>query len=185
MRTSKQRIAALLAMAMLSSGLSGCALLHFDDPAETAKWAFTQNGQTNQWFIGVDDAKVVADKGGKALYISNDNAKSAHYSSDATSRAWASRAVALEAGVYTITYDWTCFGEAKNDYIRVGFVPTTSQFTAGSATIVNLDGTSGSLGNLLTENRIQNWIELSEQSGLSGVDTTKAMAEQWGGINNA
>jgi len=34
MRTSKQRIAALLAMVMLTSGLSGCALLHFDDPAE-------------------------------------------------------------------------------------------------------------------------------------------------------
>ncbi len=34
MRTSKQRIAALLAMVMLTCGLSGCALLHFDDPAE-------------------------------------------------------------------------------------------------------------------------------------------------------
>lgn len=156
---------------------------NFDDPAETAKWAFTQNGQTNQWFIGVDDAQVVSDKGGKALYISNDGAKSAHYSANVTSRAWASRAVALEAGVYTITYDWTCFGEANNDYIRVGFVPTTSQFAAGSATVVNLDGTSGALGNKLTENRIQSWIELSEQSGLSGVDTTKVMAEQWNTIS--
>ena len=152
---------------------------NFNDSTEAAKWAFAQNGQTNQWFIGVDDAKVVADKGGKALYISNDTAKSAHYSPDVTSRAWASRTIALEAGVYTITYDWTCFGEANNDYIRVGFLPTTSQFTAGSATVVNLDGTSGALGNVLSENRIQNWIELSSKSGLNGVDTTKAMANQW------
>lgn len=152
---------------------------NFNDSAEAAKWAFAQNGQTNQWFIGADDAKVVSDKGGNALYISNDNAKSAHYSPDVTSRAWASRTIALEAGVYTITYDWTCFGEANNDYIRVGFLPTTSRFTAGSATVVNLDGTSGSLGNLLTENRIQGWIDLSQSTGLNGVDTTKVMAEQW------
>ncbi len=152
---------------------------NFDNSTEAAKWAFAQNGQTNQWFIGADDAKVVADKGGNALYISNDNAKSAHYSPNVTSRAWASRTIALEAGVYTITYDWTCFGEANNDYIRVGFLPTTSQFTAGSATVVNLDGTSGALGNVLSENRIQNWIELSSKSGLNGVDTTKAMTEQW------
>ena len=156
---------------------------NFEDPAEVAKWTFAQNGQTNQWFIGVDEAQVVADKGGKALYISNDSAKSAHYSVDVTSRAWASRAVALEAGVYTITYDWTCFGEANNDYIRVGFLPTTSQFAAGSATVVNLDGTSGSLGNQLTENRIQNWIELSSKSGLNGVDITLPMSEQWNSVS--
>ncbi len=158
---------------------------NFDDTAEAAKWNFTQAGQTNQWFIGVDDAQVVADKGGKALYISNDSAKSAHYSKDVVSRAWASRTVALEAGVYTISYDWTCFGETNNDYIRVGLLPTTSQFNAGSATVVNLDGTSGALGNNNTENRIQNWIELSDASGLSGVDITKPMAEQWNKVEKA
>ena len=44
---------------------------------------------------------------------------------------------------------------------------------------MNLDGTSGALGNVLSENRIQNWIELSSKSGLNGVDTTKAMPNQW------
>ena len=151
----------------------------FTDESEAAKWLFAQNGQTNQWFIGVDDAKVVSDKGGKALYISNDSAKSAHYNPDVASYSWASRAVALEAGVYVISYDWTCFGEANNDYVRVGFLPTTSRFNGGSATITNLDGTAGALGNALTENIIQGWIDLSQSKGLNGVDTTKAMAEQW------
>ena len=152
---------------------------NFTDESEAAKWLFAQNGQVNQWFIGTDDAQVVSDKGGKALYISNDSAKSAHYNPDVVSYSWASRAVALEAGVYTVSYDWTCFGEDKNDYVRVGFLPTTSRFNGGSATITNLDGTAGALGNALTENRIQGWIDLSNSTGLNGVDTTKAMAEQW------
>lgn len=155
----------------------------FDNQAEAAKWVFTQNGQTNQWFIGADDAKVVSDKGGKALYISNDSAKSAHYNSDVVSYSWASRAVNLETGVYTISFDWTCFGEGATDYMRIGFLPTTSTFAGGSASVKNLDGTSGTLGNVLSESRIQNWIELSNNSTngyrFNGVDTTLAMANQW------
>ena len=58
MRTSKQRIAALLAMAMLSSGLSGCALLHFDDPAEIKAQEEEIAKQQN---VELPDAKALLD----------------------------------------------------------------------------------------------------------------------------
>lgn len=158
-------------------------IFNFDKEEEVAKWLFSQDAQTNQWFIGADDFNVVSDKGGNALYISNDGAKSAHYNSEVASYSWASRAVALEAGVYTISFDWTCFGEGANDYMRVGFLPTTSTFAGGSSSVKNLDGTSGVLGNALSEIRIQNWIELSDNVDnayrFNGVDTTLAMVEQW------
>ncbi len=157
--------------------------INFDNEAENAKWLFSQEGQANQWFIGVDNEQVVSDKGGKALYISNNGGDNAHYNADVASYSWASRAISLEAGVYTISFDWTCFGEEANDYMRVGMLPTTSTFAGGSGAVKNLDGTSGILGNLLSESRIQDWIELSEKVGnayrLNGVDTTLAMPGQW------
>lgn len=58
MRTNKQRIAALLAMVMLSYGLSGCALLHFDDPAEIKAQEEEIAKQQN---VELPDAKALLD----------------------------------------------------------------------------------------------------------------------------
>jgi chitodextrinase len=174
---------------------------NFDDAAETAKWRFAQDGQPNQWFIGIDTANVVADRlnnTDKGLYISKDGGLTANYrekvnenSVNATSYSWAYRTINLEPGVYTISYDWTCYGEfstSPSDYARVGLLPAVSTFAAGTNKIANYDGSST---NLNATTMPKDWFDLSEHVvystssstsnyyRLCGIDSTKALNEQW------
>ena len=87
----------------------------FEDENEAAKWRFVQDGQPNQWYIGMDADSIVADQKSstdKALYISKDGGTTVNYrpvvneqSIAATSYSWAYRTIYLEPGVYTISYD--------------------------------------------------------------------------------
>lgn len=168
----------------------------FNDEAEAAKWRFVQNEQPNQWFIGIDTANVVADRlnnTDKALYISKDGGLTANYREKAdannvaaTSYSWVYRTIYLAPGVYTISYDWTCFGDFSGstlyDYVRVGLLPTTSKFDAGANKIVSIDGSSVNF-TYTVATQPKGWYELSEKAGsnyrLNGTDTTKTLAEQW------
>ena len=161
----------------------------FENNNENSKWRFAQGGQINQWFIGTDTAYAVTDfvnTGGKALYVSKDGGLSAQYlekkGSDGvnpTSYSWAYRPVYLEAGVYTISYDWTCYGQTTSDYVCVGFLPVTSTFAAGANTVTASNGSSKTL----THNaKPLGWINLSTYNGnqrLSGINTTLPFNEQW------
>ncbi len=171
--------------------------INFEDDAETAKWRFAQEGQPNQWYIGMDADSIVADQKNstdKALYISKDGGVTANYrekvneqSIAATSYSWAYRTVYLEPGVYTISYDWTCYGEfttSPSDFARVGLLPAGSSFAAGSNKISNYNATST---NLTYSTTPVDWFNLSEHvvSGTSnyyrlcGIDSTKVLEEQW------
>lgn len=168
----------------------------FNDEAEAAKWRFVQDGQPNQWFIGIDTANVVADRlndTDKALYISKDGGLTANYREKAdannvaaTSYSWAYRTIYLAPGVYTISYDWTCFGDLSGttpyDYIRVGLLPASSKFKAGEAKVVSMDGSSVTF-TYTVATQPAGWYELTEKVGsyyrLNGTDTTKTLAEQW------
>ena len=171
---------------------------NFEDEAEAAKWRFVQADQPNTWCIGMDADSIVADQKNstdKALYISKDGGATANYrdavneqSIAATSYSWAYRTIYLEPGVYTISYDWTCYGEfssSPSDYARVGLLPAASTMAAdGKNKIANYDGTST---NLTYSTTPVDWFNLSEHavSGTSnyyrlcGIDTTKALDEQW------
>ena len=170
----------------------------FEDEDEAAKWRFVQADQPNTWCIGMDADSIVADQKNstdKALYISKDGGATANYrdavneqSIAATSYSWAYRTIYLEPGVYTISYDWTCYGEfssSPSDYARVGLLPAASTMAAdGKNKIANYDGTST---NLTYSTTPVDWFNLSEHavSGTSnyyrlcGIDTTKALDEQW------
>ena len=184
---------------------------NFEDEAEAAKWRFVQEGQPNTWCIGMDADSIVADQKNstdKALYISKDGGATANYreavneqSIAATSYSWAYRTIYLEPGVYTISYDWTCYGEVSTtmstssgsksikDFARVGLLPAASTMAAdGKNKIANYDGTST---NLTYSTTPLGWVDLSEHvvfnspSGTSNyyvlhaIDSTKSLDEQW------
>lgn len=169
----------------------------FEDAIEATNWQFAQDEQPNQWYIGADTAYAVTDfvnNGGKALYISKDGGLSAQYreakdadGNAATSYSWAYRPMILKPGVYTVSYDWTCYGEGTADYVRAGLLPVTSTFRAGSNVVYAKDGSSVSM-TYTTATQPKGWLELSEEytTGsykLNLVDTTLAFAEQWESIN--
>lgn len=171
-------------------------IIDFEDQGENQKWMFKQNNQTNKWVIGADEAHVVSDgivDGGNALYISWDGGKSAHYDNTSTSRSWAYRAIDLQPGTYTISFDWTCVGEKKNsatgveynDYMRVGILPTTSIFNEASNLITAYDESSVNLTPKMNlASTPKGWIELSEEvvEGefvLNNVNKSNTLSKQW------
>ena len=119
----------------------------FEDASENALWQFKQDTKTsNHWYI---DTAYVKD-GEKALYISNDEGKTADYENKA-SYSWAYRAIDLKEGSYTLTFDWIGKGSASSltntsttDLMRVVLLPITSTFAGGSGTITHADGTTTS-----------------------------------------
>ena len=100
---------------------------NFDDNSDTAGWVFVNGSQTNKWYIGT----ATNNSGTKSLYISNDNGTSNTYNARSESIVYAYQDFALEAGYYSISYDWKCYGESNYDYIRVFFAPDYVPLTAG------------------------------------------------------
>lgn len=171
-------------------------IIDFDNQEENQNWMFKQDAQSNKWVIGSDTAHVVSDgivDGGNALYVSWDGGLSAHYNNTSTSRSWAYRALDLQPGTYTISFDWTCVGEKKNsatgmdylDYMRVGLLPTTSVFNAGSNLVTADDVSSVNLNPKMTlTSTPKGWIELTEEVAdnefaFNAVDKKKQWSEQW------
>ena len=111
--------------------------IDFEDSADNAFWLYGNSDQTNAWHIGT---ALAHGETGNALYISNDNGASATYTTDAASTAWAYRYITLEAGVYTFSYDWTCYGEADADYMKIALIPSSASVSGGEAFVRLADG---------------------------------------------
>ena len=172
------------------------ATIAFEDPAENASWRFAQAAQQNQWYIGVDDDKVVSDQktnssslgsmspADNGLYISYDNGATANYKADVASKSWAYRTIHLTSGVYKISYDWTCYGETDKDYLREFLTPTNYNFVGGDAIVKDVNGNLA--GTITTNNEQQpiDFVDLSKEvsakaSYNNSIDTTLALASQW------
>ena len=168
-------------------------IANFEDEVENRKWQFEQGGQTNKWFIGADTAHVVTDgvNEGNALYISWDEGKSAHYDNTSTSRSWAYRTLNLQPGTYTISFDWTAIGDQKSsvtgisydDHLRVGLLPTSSLFAAGSNYITAKDFSIVNLYPTATS-KPKGWIELTDEPVDNAFvfytsNPTRPLSEQW------
>ena len=176
------------------------SMIDFEKATENASWGFAQADQTNQWYIGTDAAKVVADgKSGSTsgsslgsmqptsdngLYITFDTGTTANYDATKASKSWAYRTVYLAPGVYTVSYDWTCYGETTKDYFRACLAPVNSSFQSGSANVTDIKGVAtGVISTTLSQQPVD-WFDLSRQVSATeaynnSVDTTKTLAEQW------
>lgn len=134
----------------------------FEDNTENSKWQFEQGTIVNQWNIGTSIAKT----GNKSLYISNDNGLKPQYTITKASSGWAYRTLVLEPGMYTVSFDWNCYGESTLDYIRAGFLPATSIFTSATTagTVKDADGTTTTMGATSTTTP-KSWVGL-EGNGL-------------------
>ena len=169
-------------------------LIDFEDESEASKWLFAQDNQMNKWFIGADTAAMVTDtvaNAGNAMYVSLDGGVSAHYDETTSSRSWAYRAFHLEPGTYTVSFDWTCVGENSkvgtsttySDYIRAGFLPTTSTVKAGDYIVTDKDQTTARL--ISSSSTLPTgWIELVDEKALgvyilNGSNKSKPLADQW------
>ncbi len=161
-------------------------MITFDDVADNAKWNFAQAGETNQWYIGVDNAKAATDNAttrGNVLYISHDNGATANYQ-PVVSNSWAYRTVYLTPGVYSISYDWTCVGESTKDYFRVCLAPSKYLYAAGSTVINDINGAASYAMSTNPGGQADDWFDLSKQysttdSRNNGVDSTLALDQQW------
>ena len=165
----------------------------FEDEDDNKKWQFKQEGQANKWFIGADTAHVVTDgiDAGNALYISWNEGKSAHYDNTTSSNVWAYRTFNLQPGTYTVSFDWTAIGEQKpsvtgpsyDDHLRVGLLPASSLFTAGSNYITAKDLSTINLYPANTKTP-KGWIELTDEPTddtfvFYTSNPTSPLSEQW------
>lgn len=143
----------------------------FENVEENSKWQFVQLDELeNKWYIG---NAIAANEGGNSLYISNDEGVSAKYNTSSGGSAWAMRPFKLGTGVYEVSYDWQCYGQTTNDFIRIGFVPAACSFSSSSAnTAGKVEGeTSTTMSYSATP---EGWIDLGQSSSkkyLSGIDT--------------
>ena len=173
----------------------------FDDAEEAGKWGFTTNIDNNKWVVGVDSARLVADKlndTDKALYISGDNGLSPK-NKNLKNIAWAYRFFEFKEGVYTISFDWVCPGTRQNpignyksvthsDYIRAGLVPATAVISGSKVTSAETGGSIDMLQSISSQYDMpEGWIELSnsekiglyEYTALMGTDLALPLADQW------
>lgn len=103
----------------------------FDYEDTNTQWQFIQNGQTNQWTIGI--AAGSASMKNKSLYISNDGTSFA-YDQNAASTSWAYLPVTLTT-TDSIFFSWKGVGETCCDYAHAYLIPAGTLPTAGSTTL--------------------------------------------------
>lgn len=154
----------------------------FEDETENAAWWAVNGEATNKWYVG----KAIAKDGEGSLYISNDGGVSAVYTVSSTTphngSNWMARTLKLDKGEYTVTFDWTCYGNTSSDFMRVGLLPgdVTFEPSVGSTQgkVQNLDGTTTTMS-ALSGGTPLDWIALEgvDEDGdplyrLTGVDTT-------------
>lgn len=176
-------------------------VVNFENAEEVSKWGFSTNIDNNKWVVGLDSARLVADKlsdSDKALYISGDNGLSPK-NKNLNNIAWAYRFFELKEGVYTISFDWVCPGTRQNpianyksvnhsDYIRAGLVPATAIISGSKVTSAETGASIDMLQSISSKYDMpEGWIELSnserigiyDYTALMGTDITLPLAEQW------
>ncbi len=143
----------------------------FENVEENSKWQFVQLDELeNKWYIG---NAIAANEGGNSLYISDDGGVTAKYNTSSYTNAWAVRPFKFEKGVYEVSYDWECYGQTTNDFIRIGFVPAAYTFTSSSTSAQGkVEGeTSTTMSYSATPT---GWIDLGQSSSkkyLSGSES--------------
>ena len=152
----------------------------FEEEAENANWSATNGEATNAWYVG----NAISKDGDGSLYISNDGGETAEYTVSSTApdngSVWMSRTLKLEKGEYTVSFDWTCFGNSTSDFMRAGLLPGEVTFAPSTGTtqgkVTNLDGSVTTMSSSATPNE---WIYLEgvDEDGdqvtrMNGVDTT-------------
>ena len=122
-------IVAMMVVPWVTQGQGFSYSCDFDSDSDTAGWVFVNGSQVNQWFIGT----ATHNSGTKSLYISNDNGVSNAYTNTTTVFVYAYQELTLDAGGYSISYDWKAYGESDYDYIRVFLAPTSVTLPAGAS----------------------------------------------------
>lgn len=117
-----------------------------DFESGTNGWTMTGTGTANRWRLGT----AASNGGSYGMYISNGSNNNTYglnnYGNTAT-WSYAYKTLTLNAGTYTISYDWRCNGESANysstiyDYMRVCLAPSTASFSQGTE-ITNLNYSS-------------------------------------------
>ncbi len=93
-------------------------------------WLIDNGTETNKWFVGV----VSAENSNRALFVSNDNAATATYSTDAASVVVAEKIFQTGNSEYlTISFDLTVGGDTDKDFLKVFWAPATESYTSGNA----------------------------------------------------
>ncbi len=104
----------------------------FESYTERQQWQLMNGSEPNKWYIDT----LGANGGTHGLYISDDDGLSHEYSPAQNSSTWAVRRIALNPGLYNVSFDWKANGYSTTHYMRAYLVPVSS-FTgagAGSAT---------------------------------------------------
>lgn len=110
--------------ALATTGLDAATLPYSTgfEPSDDNAWLFL-NG-VNAWTLG----SAVNNGGSNALYISA-NGTTNYYYTTSTSYSFAYKTFSIDAGRYSISFDWRANGEAEYDYLRAFLVPDTVVLT--------------------------------------------------------
>ncbi len=93
-------------------------------------WSFANGTLTNQWQYG---NATHNGNGSNAIYISDDNGATNHYTNNKAVVVYASQLFNFAQGTYTFSFDWNANGESSYDFLRVALVPGDKTFTAGGS----------------------------------------------------
>ena len=126
-----------------------------DFEGNTSCWMREGTDGTNQWVIGATVNH--GDGDGHALYISRDGGTTDGYSVSSASSVYAYRLLSLEAGNYTVSFDWKANGERDYDYLRAALVPVSTplstiefgNYSVPSEGYIPIDGGSQLVDNLI------------------------------------
>ena len=96
----------------------------FEDSADISLWHFTNGNLINKWVIDT----AVHNGGSRALYISDDDGASYHWtSSNGSTSVFAYTEVLLDSGDYYYSYDWRRWGSFY-DRLRVALLTDSTHF---------------------------------------------------------
>lgn len=124
-----------------------------DFEENTLCWMMDGTG-SNKWVIGSTTSNPPGS--GNALYISNNGGTNDGYTITSTSSVMAYRPMQLQAGTYTVSFDWKANGEPNYDYLRAALIPASTPIdnvefwsaTALPTGFIAVDGGSQLVGNL-------------------------------------
>ena len=165
---------------------------NWEETTENDNWALLgSSSSVNKWIISNKDVNAVKDNTGSALYVSyNDSANM--YSTGVTTSVYAYRSFNLEAGAYSLSFDWKANGEEDCDYLRVFLVPADMMLQGGiyngTATttptnwmaLTNIlygttEWTAETLNFILEESGVYNLVFLWRNDGSDGAQSPAAV----------
>ena len=118
----------------------------FESYTERQQWQLLNGSEPNKWYID----SLGANGGNYGLYISDDSGETHEYTPAQTSSTWAVRRIALNPGLYNVSFDWKANGYSNTHYMRAYLVPQSAY--AGVA--------AGSANGFLATGSPTNWIPL-------------------------